>query len=260
MLTRHFRLYLAVALLSAILMTFQSARGALRPFAIFSRAINSINLTLTLAYGSITDTLQAISSDKSETRRLEAEVRDLKLRLMEHQELLKENIRLREMLAFKIAEPRQVAIATVISRSALRWSSSMMIDKGTSDGVQKDMAVITPEGLVGKIFEARPYYSIVLLITDSRFSAAVRLHKTREEAILSGNGSGGCELKYLNRDAKPVSDDIVLTSGLDALFPDGIPAARIQALESPPKELFHKVDAVPLAIMDKLEEVIVVAR
>lgn len=258
--SRHFRLYLAVALLSAILMTFQSAHDPLKPFAFFSRAINSINSTLTYTSNSITETLDAISSNRTETRLLKAEVRDLSVRLMDHQELLKENTRLREMLAFKIAEPRQVAIATVISRSALRWSSSMMIDKGTYDGVQKDMAVITPEGLVGKIFDARPYYSIVILVTDSRFSAAVRLHKTREEAILTGNGSGGCVLRYLNRDAKPVADDIVLTSGLDALFPDGIPAARIQALDTPPKELFHRVDAQPLAHMDKLEEVIVVAR
>jgi rod shape-determining protein MreC len=260
MLSRHFRLYLAVALLSAILMTFQGSHGPLRPFAAFARGINSINSTITFTFSSLSSTLSAISAEKKETKRLDAEVRDLKIKLMDRNELLKENLRLREMLAFKISEPRQVAIATVISRSSLRWSSSLIIDKGKVDGVKKDMAVITPDGLVGKIHDARPYYSIVLLITDLRFSAAVRIHETREEAILSGLGSGGVELKYLDRRAVAKEGHTVLTSGLDALFPHGVPVAKVKALSGGDKELFYIAKLQPLAQMDKLEEVIVIER
>ena len=260
MLTRHFRLYLTVALLSALLMTFQSSQGALRPFAFFARSINNINHSITLTFSAISRTVQSISQDMDDIVRTRDEIRDLELKLMDHNELMKENIRLREMLAFKISEPRQVAVAKVISRSALNWSSSMMIDMGTSNGVKKDMAVITPDGLVGKVLEARPYYSIVLLITDSRFSAAVRLHNTREDAVLTGDGNRGCVIKYLDRGTHVNKGDIVLTSGLDALFPDGIPTARIQAISGNVKELFYTVAALPLASMDTLEEVIVVER
>ncbi len=260
MLTRHFRLYLTVALLSAILMTFQSARGPLKPFAFFARGINNINNTITLTFSSIAGTIRAIGQDMDDMARTRAEIRDLKLKLMDLGELKKENMRLREMLAFKISEPRQVAVAKVISRSALTWSSSMMIDMGTSDGVKKDMAVITPDGLVGKILDARLYYSVVLLITDSRFSAAVRLHDTREDAVLTGDGSGGCVIKYLDRGSHVNEGDTVLTSGLDALFPNGIPAARVLATSGTEKELFHTVEAMPLASLDTLEEVIVVER
>ncbi len=260
MLTRHFRLFLTVALLTTILMTYQSSHGPLRPFAFFARAINNINHTFTVTYDSITGTFKAIGQDMDEIARTKAEIRDLKLLLMDREEIKKENIRLREMLAFKISEPRQVAIAKVISRSALSWSSSMMIDMGSSDGVKKDMAVITPEGLVGKILEARPYYSVVLLITDSRFSAAVRLHKTREDAVLTGDGAGGSVVKYLNKRARVDPGDTMYTSGLDALFPSGIPVAMIRSLEGGEKELFHTVEATPLARLDTLEEVIVVER
>ncbi len=260
MLTRHFRLYLAVALLSAILMTFQSSRGALRPLAFFAHAINNIDNTITLTFSSIAWTIQAISQDMDDIAMRRDEVRDLKLKLMDLNELKNENMRLREMLAFKISEPRQVAVAKVISRSALTWSSSMIIDMGTSDGVKKDMAVITPDGLVGKVLEARLYYSVVLLITDSRFSAAVRLYNTRDDAVLTGDGAGGSVIKYLDRDVQVNEGDTVLTSGLDALFPNGIPVARVLATSGDKKELFHTVEAVPLASLHSLEEVIVVER
>ena len=260
MLSRHFRLYLTVALLSAILMTFQSSHGPLRPFAFFARAINNINHTITITFDSTAATMRAIGRDMVDISRTEAEIRDLKLQLMDREELRKANVRVREMLAFKISEPRQVAIAKVISRSALSWSSSMIIDMGTSDGVKKDMAVITPEGLVGKILEARPYYSVVLLVTDSRFSAAVRLHKTREDAVLTGDGAGGCVVKYLNRGARVDPGETMYTRGLDALFPNGIPAASARSLKGDEKELFHTVEATPLALLDTLEEVIVVER
>jgi len=260
MLSRHLRLYLAYALVVVLIMTYQSGRGPLRPLAYFAYVINSISHTITLGVSTITGTIDAITREAGQNQKLKAQVRDLTIRLSQFEELRKENSRLRDMLAFKISEPRQVAIATVISRSARRWSNSLMIDKGTIDGVEKDMAVITPEGLVGKILESRPYYSIVLLITDSRFAAAVRLQDNRAEAVLVGDGTGSCIVKYLNADATAKKGGVFVTSGLDALFPSGIPTGTITSIDTPEKALFHMVEATPLARLDKLEEVIVVER
>jgi rod shape-determining protein MreC len=260
MLSRHLRLYLVSVLAAGLLMTYQSSRGPLRPFMLFSLTLNSISSTITMAGNSVKKAVRAFRGSEKELMRLRAEVRNLRIRLMDRDELLQENSRLREMLAFKISEPRQVSIATVISRAALRWSNSMMIDKGSRDGVEKDMVVITPDGLVGKVTEARPYYSVVLLITDSRFSAAVRLQRSREEAVLSGDGAGGCVLRFLSSDAEVGEDDMLVTSGLDALFPHGIPAGTISSVDTRPKALFHTVEVEPLARLDKLEEVIVVER
>ena len=260
MLSRHLRLYLAYALVIVLLMTYQSGREALRPLAFFAYAINNISYTMTLGASTITGAWDSLNRKDDEYQRMRAQVRDLTIRLSELEKLRKENLRLREMLAFKISEPRQVAIATVISRSARRWSGSIMIDQGTADGVKKDMAVITPEGLVGKVLEARQYYSVVLLITDSRFAAAVRLQDNRVEAVLVGDGRGSCIVKYLNADASASKDGVFVTSGLDALFPSGIPAGEITRIDTPEKALFHVVQAAPLARLDKLEEVIVVER
>jgi rod shape-determining protein MreC len=141
-----------------------------------------------------------------------------------------------------------------------RWSNTYVIDKGTDDLVEKDMAVVTQEGLLGKVQEAYGTYSVVLLIDDARFSAAVKLQSMRTEAVLSGTGLNQCEVKYVAADTDVRAGEALVTSGLDGLFPPGIPAAFITEVETTEGALFHRIKAVPLIDTRKVEEVLIIKR
>ena len=97
------------------------------------------------------------------------------------------------------------------------------------------------------------------MLNDSRFSVAVRLQDSRAEAVLSGTGSGAV-LKYLGTDVPVSEGDMLVTSGLDALFPTGINVGEVRRVRTHAKELFHQVEVAPLADLHRLEEVIVVNR
>jgi rod shape-determining protein MreC len=171
-----------------------------------------------------------------------------------------ENERLEGILNLKEQHSEFIAAARVVSRGSDRWSSVFVIDKGSDQMVEKDMVVITPHGLLGKVMETAPEYSKVLLIDDAHFSVAVRLQKQRTEAVLSGNGRGRCLLKYVVKDISPEVNETVVTSGLDDLFPPGIVVGYIADIATREESLFHEIEVVPFVDTSKVEEVIIIKR
>jgi rod shape-determining protein MreC len=195
-----------------------------------------------------------------ELKRLENELRSERLKRYTYEELLLENQRLKEALGLKKTLSGYVAAAKVVSRGSDRWSNVYVIDKGTEDLVEKDMAVVTSKGLLGKVQEAHGTYSVVLLIDNSRFSAAVRLEGSRAEAVLSGAGLNRCTIKYVETSIGVKEGESLVTSGLDGIFPPGIPAATVTKVDTTEGALFHRIEAMPLVDTRKVEEVIIVRR
>ncbi|MEJ2254664.1 MAG: rod shape-determining protein MreC [Nitrospirota bacterium] len=175
-------------------------------------------------------------------------------------EVLAENRRLRALLDLKDLAPGFVAAAQVVSRGNDRWSNTFIINKGGQSGVRGNMAVITPAGLLGKVQETQGDYARVLLIDDTRFRAAVRIEGTRSEAVLAGAGIRRCVLKYLDIDTPVKEGDVIVTSGLDAMFPPGIKVGEVKSVTTNTKELFHRVVVTPFVDTRRVEEVVVVKR
>jgi rod shape-determining protein MreC len=222
--------------------------------------INWINDSYTSATGYIDDTFTKYTFRDEELRRLRSELNSARLKEQRHEELLLENQRLKEVLGMKKTLSGYVAAARVISKGSARWSNAFVIDKGTDDLVEKDMAVVTADGLLGKVQEAHGSYSVVLLIDDSRFSAAVRLEGSRAEAVLSGAGLNRSAVKYVDASTGVTQGEALVTSGLDGLFPPGIPAAFVTSVETTEGALFHRIEAMPMVDTRKVEEVIIVRR
>ncbi len=252
------RLFLVLLFFSVFVMTLQNRYGVFRPFKFLIYPLSFVNETFVSASDYVGNTLRKYTIRDEEIRKLEREVRDLRLSELRARELLLENRRLKEALEMKELTSNYVAAARVISRGGGRWANAYVIDKGTDASVEKDMTVITEDGLLGKIQEAYGSYSVVLLINDARFSAGARLEYSRVEAVLSGAGPNLCRVKYVDASVEVAPGEVVVTSGLDGLFPPGIPSAYVTKVQTVEGALFHRIEAMPLVNTSKVEEVIII--
>lgn len=253
-------LFFSLIIVSFILMTYQSKRGILNPLRLISYPVNVANNAIHSISSSIKESVKKIRLRDEENRRLRQEIDKLLMEQQAYKDAVVENARLRELLSLKEKEKRYVTAARVIARGNDRWANTLVIDKGRHDGIEKDMAVITVRGLVGKILSSSDSYSSILLINDINFSAAIRLHESRTEGIISGTGSKTCILKYIPHEYEVKENEMVLTSGLDSLFPADIPIGSVTRVMKKGAGLFQNIEVIPFQDTAKLEEVVIVRR
>src|SRR5580658_1974234 len=167
--------------------------------------------------------------------------------------------RIQSLLAFKEQYVDSTIAAQVIGTSGSDQSRVIYIDKGSSDGIKTDMAVITPTGIVGKIVQVFPDSAQVLPINDQFSGVGAALKDSRLQGILKGAANGATTLQYVMSDEKVVPGEEVITSGGDRIFPKGLPVGRVVSVE-PGKDLFLNIRVVPSSRLDQLEEVLVVTK
>ena len=253
-------LLLLFIILSLSLMTYQSNRKPLLPLTSLSYALNIIYGFEDSLVNYVKSPFKRMFLREEENARLKAEVSQLRKEQQESRETVIENKRLRDLLGLKAREPRFVSAARVIGRSIEQWSNTVTLDKGTSDGVVKDMTAVTDKGLVGKILVAYPSYSYLILLTDINFSAAARIQGTRTEGVVSGTGFKACRLRYIPHEEEVKKGDIIITSGLDMLFPPGIPIGYVSAVEKKSYGFFQEVEVRPFVDDSKTEVVAIIKR
>ncbi len=166
--------------------------------------------------------------------------------------------RLQVMLDYKERSPHQLVAAEVIGREPSHWFKSVIINKGESEGIQVDMGVITPQGIVGKVVKTAPRYAQVLLMTDRNSAVAAMIQRTRDEGIVQGVEQGTVRLKYLPHFSEVVVGDVVVTSGLEGSFAKGLKVGQVDKIEKKENELFLEVKMTPEIDFYKLEEVFVI--
>ena len=145
-----------------------------------------------------------------------------------------EGRRLQALLGFKERYVGSTVAAQVIGASGSDLSRVLTIDKGSNDGLKPDMAVITPDGIVGKLREVFPTTSHVLEINDQTSGAGVILASTRIRAILRGTVAGRAQIGNLTADSRIKPGEQVLTSGGDQVYPRGLPVGTIESIAPTP--------------------------
>lgn len=258
-LRRLLPLFLLLAL-SITIMTYQSNKGSIETLGFLGNPLNRLNSMLHTALISVKEPFRKIRLRDEENMKLKEDVNRLLLERQEYRDVFLENQRLRELLSLKKVERRYIATAGIISKGLDRWSNILIIDKGKRSGISKNMAVITPKGLVGKVSLVSENYAHVLLLTDINFSAAVKIQEARRDDILSGTGSGNCILKYVPYEETVKKGDIVVTSGFDELFPSGVPVGFISTVSKKGSGIFQQIEVKPFQDPSKLDEVIIVQR
>ncbi len=214
-------------------------------------------------FSSLTKEIQRVAlyhQTSVENQRLKREIELIQRQFHEVGELYLENVRLRRLLDFKERSVYSLTAASVIGCDPSNLSSIIIIDKGKQQGIKKDLAVITNDGLVGRVIEAGRTTSKVLLINDINSGVAALIHRSRQKGLVSGTLAAGLILHYLPLEADVQISDLVITSGLSDLYPKGILIGKVIKIreEKSSGEVFAIVE--PSANLSKLEEVLVVLR
>ena len=196
---------------------------------------------------------------RAENRSLKAQIERMNLEQVRMSQDADQARRLQALLAFKEQFISQTMAAQVIGSSGSELSRSVYIDKGESNGIKPDMAVITAEGIVGKVLRVYGSTSLVLLIDDQTSGVGAILDKTRLQGILRGRPSGEVVLEKVMSDETVPAGELVLTSGGDGIFPKGLLVGRVTKV-TPGSELFLNIRVRPAANLSRLEEVLVVTK
>lgn len=251
-------LFLIIVIVLFSLMTYQSRKG----YALIENPaaflLYKASAVVTSFVEAIKRPFQMIAVRDEDNRSLQKRLDELTLERLRYQEALLENRRLKELLKLKEHHKDPIAAAKVIGRGTSHWTHTLILDKGLQDGISKDSTAISPKGLAGKIFNVSDAYSSVLLLTDINFAAAVRLQESRKEGILSGTGTNKTVLKYMPPEHEVKEGDIVITSGLDLLFPPGVPAGYISKVSRQGAGQFQYIEVVPFVDSTNLEEVLII--
>jgi rod shape-determining protein MreC len=239
-------------------MMYQSNRRYWLPFQFLNPALNRLHEIKTSAKDSFTSPFHRMFLREEENIKLHKELSRLLQKQQQYREVFLENQRLKNILSLKEREHRYVTAARVIAKNTDQWSNTFIVNKGLADGIMKNMTVVTSRGLVGKISDVSNSFSHVLLVTDINFSAAGRLQESRHEGIVSGTGFRKCQMKYVPYEEEVKKGDIVITSGLDSLFPPGFPIGYVSAVNKKNIGIFQDIEVLPFDDNRKVEDVVII--
>src|ERR1700722_6541424 len=190
---------------------------------------------------------------------LRAQVDQLRLEQAEMLEDVRQGQRLQGLNKFEEKYLYKTLTAQVIGGSGSDLSRVFYLDKGKDEGIARDMAVITPEGIVGKVREVYPHSAQVLAINDQSSGAGVILEQTRVRGILRGNAEGQPAIVNILADSRIKPGEKVLTGGGDQIFPRGLPVGVVDSVEKDPdRDGFIQVVVKPAANLNGLDEVLVI--
>lgn len=200
---------------------------------------------------------------RDENARLVEKVQHLELLLQERQQQARESERLRQVFELRPILPHETIVAEVIARDGVPWYRTLTIDKGDQDGVGLGAPVISATGVVGRVVMVGPHAARVQLLLDRDSGVGVRIERSRVTGVVAGQLGGGettsleLVLRYVPFTADVVVGDVVVTSGLDQIYPRGLMVGRVSAVARG-SGLFKEVTVAPSAGFQALEHVLVV--
>ncbi len=196
---------------------------------------------------------------RAENKDLQNTVDRLRLEQAALLEDARQGQRLQALMNFQEKYIYKTLNAQVLGTSGTDQSRVVNIDKGKSAGLDHDMAVITPDGIVGKLRDVFPRSAQVLLINDQTSGAGVILETTRIRGILRGNAAGQPQIVGIMADSRIQPGEKILTAGGDEIFPRGLPVGVVEkVVRDPDQDGFIKIIVKPAAHLDRLDEVVII--
>ncbi len=230
------------------------------PFLEFSTRVQN-------SFGFLIHRFKGYRNLQAETTDLKKQLSELSTRVAQVTELERENREFRAMLDFKNRSELKLISAKVISRDPSNWYNTVLIDRGSSDGVIGNMPVLTVEGLVGKTIDVTKSNARVLLIVDENCKISAWLKDSAQYGIVQGNILAGgtdsqCRMTFVSRNAQIKTNDKVYTSGLGGIFPKGLLVGVVRSVKSSEQKeekniLYQDVGITPAVDLVRIDEVFV---
>lgn len=196
---------------------------------------------------------------RQENRDLKAEIERLRIEQVRLKEDAEQARRLQALLSFKEEYISKTLPAQVIGSTGSELSRAVYIDKGSADGLEHDMPVITADGVVGKVLQVFKRTSLVLLLNDQTSGVGAILEKSRIQGVAKGTATGEVFLDRVMSDQQVEPGEKLLTAGGDRVFPKGLPLGTVTKV-SPGQEVFLNVRVKPAVNLSRLEEVLVIVK
>lgn len=260
---RYFFTLLAVVMAQVLLLSVQITRNnnvrlirywAVAAFDPFERSLRGLLDFSSSAY----TTYRHLWHAQQENQELHVQLVAAQGQIRKLAEQAEEADRLRHLLDFKSQLAFQTVAAEVIASSPGETSDAIFIDKGADSGLTSDLAVITPEGAVGKVLAVFPHSAQVLLATDPSSGLGVTLTQSRVQGILKGGGGNLCNLQYVMNEESVSPGEAVVTSGLDQVYPKGLPVGTVVKVGN--GSIYKDITVKPSADLSRLEMVLVVLK
>jgi len=260
---------LLVAVVIVFLLASSLAQGKIK-FAFMEKIITTVLAPVEYVVSNVGFTFRTISLSTGElmtayrdNQKLRAENDELRQNNLNVTEIAAENARLKAMLDYKKGVPQfDLVTAAVVGRDPGNWTSTIIINRGTADGVTKDMAVVAPQGLIGSVVTAYANVAKVQLVLDPRSAvgALVQRPESRVAAIVEGHSGTPLTPRMVNiaRDADIVKGDKLITSGFGGIYPKGLLIGEVIDIVNEEGGLLKYAVLNPAVDFDRLEEVSVI--
>lgn len=195
---------------------------------------------------------------QEENRELRKKITVLTSEINYYRETYLENDRLKKILDLEESSVFPTLAARIVSNEGASLLRTIMINKGSRDGVKEGFPVIAKEGVVGKIIESSWNYSRVLLVTDYNSNIDALIQGSRAQGILQGAGQGMARLKYVQRTDEVKEGDSIITSGMGGIFPKGLLLGTVFKVNKKDPGLFQKIEVSAVVDVSRIEEVLVI--
>jgi len=196
---------------------------------------------------------------EEENKNLKNKINELKSALILYQEGYLESQRLRKLLDLKDNYNYHFISARVIGKEQAALSKTILINKGAVHGLRNGMPVIAPPGLIGRLVDVSWHVSKVLLFIDENSNIGAIVQRTRTQGIIGGAGPRGLILKYISKTQDVKDGDVIVSSGLDGIFPKGLLIGQVSHVDRQDASLFLKINVAPFVDFSKLEEILILA-
>ena len=196
-------------------------------FAEVQRATTSV-------VGGVQDTWEnyfALQRVRDENERLTQELAELRVQMQEERALAQQSRGLQELLELRSSLQVKTTGASVIGAGASAEFRTVTLDKGTSDGLRSDMAVISPAGVVGRVIMPTARASKLQLLIDRNAAAGALVERSRAQGVVVGTGADRLRLDYVSGTADLKVGDRIVTSGIDGIYPKGFVIGQIESIE-----------------------------
>jgi len=245
---------------AALILVIQPA-GASKAQQLGSQFLAPLSFYVTGLANSLSDfcgTIGSIGTLRATTQQQKEEIDRLNFQLVQMRELQQENEDLRRLLGFKQSRPDLKLLPVgILGTDATGILNTIIIDKGSNDGIREDTAIITWRGLVGRVIRVEPTTAFVLLITDvsSSVAAKVQAPVSRAAGIVSGQKEGGLIMRDILQQESIQTGDLVITSGVGGTLPEGLPIGTVVRVQKRNVEMFQEAILQPAVDTSKLERI-----